>query len=127
VSAYTIQPVADIPDVFEGKWPGAMRMQHNEQVAFTYREMPPGAGGRGSYGHRHKTQEEVYYVLSGTLTFKLGDDVREVSDHTVVVIPPGTFRSVHNDTDANAELLIVSTCIDDVEGDVEFTPDFWDE
>jgi len=127
MSGYAIQPVAEIPDVFEGKYLGAMRMLHNEQVAFTVREMPPGAGGRGSYGHRHKHQEEIYYVVSGRLTFKLDDDVHDVGDHTVVRVPPGTWRSVHNDSDADAELIIVSVRIDDVEGDVEFIEDFWSE
>jgi mannose-6-phosphate isomerase-like protein (cupin superfamily) len=100
-----------------------MRTHHAEQVAFTYREMPPGAGGRGGYGHRHKTQEEIYYVISGRLTFKLGDDVVEVGDHTVVRVAPGTVRSVHNDTDAEAELIIVSIRVDDADG--ELVPDFW--
>jgi hypothetical protein len=37
--------------------------------------MPPDTGGRGSYGHRHPGQEEVYFVISRTVTFKVGDDV----------------------------------------------------
>ena len=48
-----------------------------EQVSFSWRLMPPSTGGRGSYGHRHPGQEEVYFVVSGTLTFKVGDDVFE--------------------------------------------------
>ena len=36
-----------------------------EQVALTHRVMPPKSGGKGGYGHRHKTQEEVYFVISG--------------------------------------------------------------
>ena len=36
-----------------------------EQVAFTWRQMPPGTGGRGSYGHRHRTQEEIYSSIPG--------------------------------------------------------------
>ncbi len=127
MSDYTITPVAEIPDVFEGKWPGAMRMLHNEQIAFTYREMPPGAGGRGSYGHHHKEQEEIYYVISGKLTFKLGDDVVEVGDHTVVRIAPSTVRSVHNDTDADAELLIISIRLGDPREDVDMVEGFWPE
>jgi mannose-6-phosphate isomerase-like protein (cupin superfamily) len=125
MSDYAIVAVGEIADVFGGKYAGAMRMLHNEQIAFTYREMPPGAGGRGSYGHRHKRQEEIYYVISGRLTFKLGDDVVEVADHTVVRVAPGTVRSVHNDSDADAELIIVSIRIDDVDGDAELVPDFW--
>ena len=38
-----------------------------EQVAFSYRRMPQHTGGKGSYGHRHKEQEEIYFVASGKL------------------------------------------------------------
>ena len=50
--------------------------------------MPPGTGGKGSYGHRHKTQEEIYLVVSGTLQFKLDDDVVDVPAGTVVRVAP---------------------------------------
>ena len=45
----------------------------SEQVALTYRRMPQHTGSKGSYGHRHKTQEELYFVISGKLQFKLED------------------------------------------------------
>ena len=65
-----------------GDYPGEMRFLtgplQSEQVAVTYRRMPAGTGGKGSYGHRHRTQEEVYMVTSGLLVFKLGDDIVEV-------------------------------------------------
>ena len=43
----------------------------------SWRRMPAGTGGRGSYGHRHPGQEEVYFVIAGTVTFKVGADVFE--------------------------------------------------
>ena len=43
-----------------------------EQVSFSWRSMPPKTGGRDSYGHRHPGQEEIYFVLEGTVTFKVG-------------------------------------------------------
>ena len=59
--------------------PGEMRLLtyeiDAEQAALTWRRMPPQTGGKGSYGHRHKTQEEIYLVVSGTLQFKLSDEV----------------------------------------------------
>ncbi|MGH2947367.1 MAG: cupin domain-containing protein [Solirubrobacteraceae bacterium] len=94
-----------------------------EQVSFSWRRMPPGTGGRGSYGHRHPGQEEVYFVISGTVTFKVGDDVFEVGPQTAVRIGGDAFRSVHNDSDAEAELLIFSTRLD--EPQTETQDDFW--
>ena len=75
---YTVTKLEDVDDVL-GDYPGEMRMLTGglgcEQVAFTYRRMPQATGGKGSYGHRHAEQEEVYFVISGKLEFKLGDEV----------------------------------------------------
>ncbi len=70
-----------------------------EQVSFSWRSMPPDTGGRGSYGHRHPGQEEIYFVLEGTVTFKVGDEVFEVGPKTAVRMSGEEPYSVHNDTD----------------------------
>ena len=60
---YTVRRLDEITNIFEGIYPGEMRMItyqiDAEQVALTYRRMPQHTGGKGSYGHRHKTQEEI--------------------------------------------------------------------
>lgn len=94
-----------------------------EQVSFSWRQMPPGTGGRGSYGHRHPGQEEVYFVISGTLTFKVGDQVFEAGPKTAVRMTGDAHYSVHNDSDAEAELLIFSTRLPDATFDKQ--EDFW--
>lgn len=128
MSDYTVKKLEEAPDVL-GDYPGEMRMMaqplDSEQVAFTWRRMPPDTGGRGSYGHRHKTQEEVYFVAEGKLTFKCGDDEFEAGPGTAVRIAPSTVRSVHNDSDEDAILIIASVTIDDVMADVEQEADFW--
>jgi mannose-6-phosphate isomerase-like protein (cupin superfamily) len=80
-----------------------------EQVSFSWRRMLPATGGRGSYGHRHPGLEEVYFVIVGTVTFKVGDDVFEAGPQTAVRMTGEEFYSVHNDTDIEAELLVLST------------------
>jgi len=94
-----------------------------EQVSFSWRRMPPGTGGRGSYGHRHPGLEEVYFVISGEVTFKVGDDVFKAGPQTAVRIGGDAFRSVHNDTDAESELLIFSSRLG--EPPFETAEDFW--
>ena len=96
-----------------------------EQVALTWRRMPPDTGSRGSYGHRHKTQEELYLVVSGTLTFKLGDDVIEAGPGTAVRVPPDTFRGIHNDTNEDAILVITSVKADAAGSQPETQDGFW--
>jgi mannose-6-phosphate isomerase-like protein (cupin superfamily) len=93
------------------------------QVSFSWRSMPPGTGGRGSYGHRHPGQEEVYFVIAGTVTFKIGDDVFEAGPQTAVRMTGEEFYSVHNDADAEAELLLFSTRLEDAT--TEQQQDFW--
>ena len=124
---YTITPVAEVPDVL-GDYPGEMQFLTaplgNRQIACTYRRMPRHTGGKGGYGHYHKTQEEIYFVLSGRLQFKLGDEVIDVGPLTAVRVPPETARSIWNDEPEDAEVLILSTKIDD-EDDAVIVPDFW--
>ena len=94
-----------------------------EQVSFSWRRMLPGTGGRGSYGHRHPGQEEVYFVIAGTVTFKVGDDVFEAGPQTAVRMTGEEAYSLHNDTDAEAQLLIFSTRLADAP--FEKVEDFW--
>jgi mannose-6-phosphate isomerase-like protein (cupin superfamily) len=130
MSGYTIKSLVDVPDVL-GDYPGEMRMATYEidaaQAALTWRRMPPGTGGKGSYGHRHRTQEEIYLVISGTLQFKLGDDVIDVPAGTVVRVAPEVVRSVWNEGPADVELVIAASKVDDPRGDTETVPDFWPE
>lgn len=125
---YTIKRLEDAPDVL-GDYPGEMRMLERElgsrQVAFSWRRMPPDTGGRGSYGHRHRTQEEIYFVVSGTLTFKCEDDVFECGPGTAVRIAAETVRSVHNCSDADVALIMTSVTATDPENEIEKVPDFW--
>jgi mannose-6-phosphate isomerase-like protein (cupin superfamily) len=99
--------MAEYPSYGEQRWyPDALG---TEQVAFSWRLMPPDTGGRGSYGHRHPGQEEVYFVISGTVTFKVGDHIFEAGPQTAVRMTGEEFYSVHNDTRAESQLLILST------------------
>ena len=125
---YTIVTLDDVPDVL-GDYPGEMQFItyeiDAEQVALTYRRMPQHTGGKGSYGHVHKTQEEIYFVISGRLQFKLGDEVVDAGKGTAVRVAPEVARSVWNDEHEDAELIIVSKRIDDAQGDTDSVPDFW--
>jgi len=127
---YTVKRLEEVDDVL-GDYPGEMRMLtyglDSEQVALSYRRMPQHTGGKGSYGHRHKEQEEIYFVVGGKLQFKLDDDVIEAECGTAVRVGPGVYRSVWNDEAEDAELVIVSKRVADPQDDVEYLPDFWPE
>jgi mannose-6-phosphate isomerase-like protein (cupin superfamily) len=128
MSNYTVCRIEDVADVL-GDYPGEMRMLGgglgSEQVAFTYRRMPQHTGGKGGYGHRHKTQEEVYFVMSGRLQFKLDDELIELDRGGAVRVAPEVTRSVWNDEPEDAELIICSVRIDDPRVDAEIVEGFW--
>jgi mannose-6-phosphate isomerase-like protein (cupin superfamily) len=129
MNGFTICKLEDVPDVFGGQYPGTMRFLsgplETEQVAFTHREMPPGSGGKGGYGHRHKTQEEIYFVISGTLQFKLEDEIIDVPAGGAVRVGPRTARSVWNEGPEDAELVICSVRLEDPRADAETVEGFW--
>ena len=131
MSDYAIRKLEEVDDAFGGQYPGEMRSLTQplgaEQLAFTHRQMPPKSGGKGGYGHRHKTQEEIYYVISGTLQFKLDDDVIDADAGTAVRVAPGVVRSVWNDGPGDVELVICSVRLDDPRADGEIVEDFWPE
>ena len=128
MSGYSIRHAEEVPDIL-GDYPGEMRFVAEplacEQVAFTYRRMPAQTGGKGGYGHRHKTQEEVYFVVSGQLQFKLEDELVEVGPGTAVRVPPETVRSVWNEGPDDAELVICSVKEAEPGGDHEIIEGFW--
>jgi quercetin dioxygenase-like cupin family protein len=130
MSEYTIVRLHEVDD-WLGDYPGEMRgityPIGAEQVALTYRRMPQHTGSKGSYGHRHREQEELVFVISGKLQFKLDDDVVELVGGDTVRIPPHVVRGIWNDEPEDAEIVIVSKRIDDPQGDVETVPEFWPE
>jgi mannose-6-phosphate isomerase-like protein (cupin superfamily) len=129
MSGYTVKRLDEVPDVFGGQYPGIMRMLSEplgtEQVAITHRYMTPKSGGKGGYGHRHKTQEEIYFVISGTLQFKLEDEIVDVGPQTAVRVAPSTVRGVWNEGPEDAELVICSTKAEDLRNETETVDGFW--
>jgi mannose-6-phosphate isomerase-like protein (cupin superfamily) len=115
--------MADYPGFGEMRW--YTEALGAEDVSFSWRQMPPDTGGRGSYGHRHPGQEEIYFVIKGPLTFKVGDEVFEAPSQTAVRMTGEVHYSVHNDGDSDAELLIFNRRVEDQPG--ERQEDFWPE
>ena len=66
---------------------------------------PPGTSGRR---HADRVQEEVFVVLSGTLTMMLGEPPErvEVATGGVVAVQPGTPLQIRNVSDTDLVLYI---------------------
>ena len=129
MAGYAVKSFEDIPDV-SGDYPGEMRMSAaadlgNEQIAFMWRRMPPDTGGKGSYGHHHKEDEELYFVLEGTVQFKLDDEILDLGPGHVVKCSPEVVRSVWNEGPDDVILMVVGRRSEDPGADVEKVEGFW--
>lgn len=119
VSIDDIEPLSpdarDVPDGARADAVGGARILTDPlgttDLSINHYELEPGESFSVST-HRHGTQEELFYVISGTATFEIGDgEARSVSDNRsrsddgvvtvgageVVRIPPGTFQFGTND------------------------------
>jgi mannose-6-phosphate isomerase-like protein (cupin superfamily) len=59
--------------------------------------------------HRHKRLHDMFYVLDGVLTMRLGDDTHEIGPGTFVCVPPGVTHTFSNPSDAPVRFLNFST------------------
>lgn len=113
MSAYAVVPAASVTDAYAGTdVPGEFRSLTDplecEQVAVTQILMPPRSDFEQGTGHTHDAIEEVYILVRGTLTMRLGDDVVALSPGSVVRVAAETPRSHRNLGNETVELWAVS-------------------
>jgi uncharacterized cupin superfamily protein len=127
---YTIVKLDELDDI-SGDYPGEMKPMKNAlgatQVALTHRRMPAQTGGKGSYGHWHKTQEEIIFVISGNIQVKVNDDVLNLGPNTSIRIAPMAVQATWNEGPDDAEILIISNRVPDLKEEYEKVTDFWPE
>ncbi len=46
--------------------------------------------------HYHPQTEEIYYILEGTGSMRIGDELREVGPGDAIAIPPGATHQIEN-------------------------------
>jgi len=96
----------------------AAQLQQSRARVWHY---PPGARGRR---HRDHAQEEVFVVLSGTLTMLLGappERVEGLGPESVVAVEPMTALQIRNEGDDELVLFIYGAPPDQAGAD--FLPD----
>ena len=67
--------------------------------------MPPGTREQR---HWHARSRQFFYVLSGTLTMEVEGVRHDLAARTGLELPPGTAHQAINESDADAEFLVVS-------------------
>ena len=66
-------------------------------------------GFLGPPPHYHETLHDMFYVLDGTLTMRLGDEELLAEAGTFVCVPPGTVHAFSNPGDAPVRFLNFSS------------------
>ena len=69
------------------------------------REIDPGKPGPGA--HLHEANEELFYVIEGTMTFLVGDRHVDAAAGTFLRIPAGVTHDFENRTSSRAGALNV--------------------
>jgi quercetin dioxygenase-like cupin family protein len=91
-----------------------------ELVGITYQRLAPNF--RLPWGHKHKTQEEVFVVVNGSVRANLDGEVRELKQWDAVRVHKDTMRSFEAGPDG-AEIIAVGA--PGGPGDAETVEGWW--
>jgi mannose-6-phosphate isomerase-like protein (cupin superfamily) len=125
---YSVVHGDEVDDFYAGSdVPGEFRRLTDalgaEQLSVTLIRVPPHSDFEQGTGHFHQEIEELYIVTRGTLTMRLGDEVRPVSAGSVVRCAPRTPRSHRNEGDEPVEIWAISRKLERDDGTK--IDDFW--
>jgi mannose-6-phosphate isomerase-like protein (cupin superfamily) len=81
-------------------------------------------GFRIPFGHKHKSQEEVYVIVSGSGRIKVGDDIVDVAQWDAVRFDKDTMRNVEAGPDG---IEYVAFGAGEDASEVEMAQDWWTE
>lgn len=93
-----------------------------ELIGLTYQRLAPNF--RVPWGHTHKTQEEVFVVLGGSLRVKVGDEIKELGPWDAIRISKETRRGFEAGPEG-AELIAIGA--PGGPGDAETIDEFWSQ
>ena len=94
-----------------------------EHSGVSYQRIAPNF--RLPFGHTHKTQEEIYVVLSGKLKAKVGNEVLELGPLDAIRVQKDTIRGFEGGPEG-AELLAIGAPHTGP-GDAEVVQDWWSD
>ena len=108
----SVEPVGpsdeDIPPGAEASSVGDIRVLTDkldtDDLSVNHYELGPGESFTVSI-HKHDVQEELFYILSGTVTFESESEKVTVESGEIIRIPPGTFQLGTNYGDKPATSL----------------------
>ena len=76
-------------------------------------------GFRVPFGHMHRDQEEVYFVVRGSGRIKIEDEILELSEGDLVRIAPGVWRCTEAGPDGMAIIAVGAPIADENDAVIE--------
>jgi mannose-6-phosphate isomerase-like protein (cupin superfamily) len=93
-----------------------------ELIGLTYQRLAPNF--QVPFGHTHKTQEEIYIVLSGSVSVKLKDEVKELGPWDAIRVSKETARGFEAGPEG-VEMIAIGA--PGGPGDAETIEGFWEQ
>ena len=94
-----------------------------EHSGISYQRLAPNF--RVPFAHRHKTQEEIYVVVNGSLRMKLEDEVIELGQWDAIRVPKETMRGF--ESGAEGVEIIAIGAPNTGPGDAEVEQGWWSD
>ena len=94
-----------------------------EHSGISYQRLAPNY--RVPFGHKHKNQEEIYVVVSGSMRVKLNDEVVELRQWDAVRVPKETMRGFESGAEG-VEILAIGAP-NTGPGDAEVEQNWWSD
>jgi mannose-6-phosphate isomerase-like protein (cupin superfamily) len=129
MSGYTIVNLKEVEDQapnfglapdFEARF--ARVALEAELIGLTYQRLAPNL--QVPWGHTHKTQEEVFVVLSGSVRVKVGDEIMELGPWDAIRVSKETPRGFEAGPEG-AELIAIGA--PGGPGDAVNIENFWNQ
>ena len=94
-----------------------------ENFGISYQRIAPNF--RVPFGHKHKNQEEVYVIVSGSIRAKVGNQVVELKQWDTLRVDKDTMRGFEGGPEG-AELIAIGAP-NTGPGDAEVEQDWWSD
>jgi mannose-6-phosphate isomerase-like protein (cupin superfamily) len=107
---YILEPGAG--EVIGGNGPARAVVKASSDTTgggFTMTDSTIAPGFPGPPPHWHRALTDSFFVLEGTLTVRLGDEIVEAGPGTYICVPPGKVHTFSNRSDSPARFLNINS------------------
>lgn len=111
---YDTAAKTDAESVVPEEWGGMWFLKDEldaEHLGVTVLELEPGGKGK-EHDHGPDGQEEVYYVLEGTVEVDLAEKTVTLGPEEAIRLDPAERRQIHNRGDERARLVLAGAPLD---------------